>query len=182
MYGTGGNWGGCAAEKLPVPRAPSVTRASPRALSVPPRGIPKLSSPAPPPFPTSNSESIQTSLPSPGVAKRVNWGNSSPPRLAGAARAAATSSPASERSGPSSEPRASQGSGRVARGSRVAGGGRSATCRPSPSSPLPPGAPRAPGSGHVPRAPRGAGTVGAAALGADTCPSGPPDLRRCSPW
>lgn len=47
---TGGNRGGCAAEKLPVPRTPSMTRASPRALSAPPCGIPKLSfSPAPPP-------------------------------------------------------------------------------------------------------------------------------------
>lgn len=124
----GGNRDGCAAEKLPVPRAPPMTRASPQALSTSLRDPQALLLSSPAPFPTSNSESIQTSLPSPGVAKRVNWGNSSPPRLAGTARAAATSRPASERSGPSSEPRASPGSGQAARGSPAAGGVRPATC------------------------------------------------------
>lgn len=135
--------------------------------------------PSPAPFPDLQLRVHSNLAAFAGVAKRVNWGNSSPPRLAGTARAAATSRPASKRSGPSSEPRASPGSGRVARGSRVARVGRPATCRPSPS-PRPARGER-PGADTSRVRPAEPGPSGPRRSELTLVPPGPPDPRRFSP-
>ncbi|KAL1774078.1 hypothetical protein HispidOSU_004002 [Sigmodon hispidus] len=172
-----GNRGGCAAEKLPVPRAPLTTRASPQALSASPCRILKLSFlPAPPPSRPPTPSPFKPHCHSPALPSVLI--GETPPRRGWRAPP--------EQPRPPAPPRSPETSAQSSKTAGAVGGPRVSCCGKREPRHLPPlhlpARQERPGADTSRVRPAEPGPSGAPALRADTCPSRPLNPGYCSRW